>query len=143
VFDTNLTLAGSRDGSQDTTASVHDWQEKTVNLIRVLRVALYIRVNTTSKPRKGTAVTFVHDPDFQEEVLRGLIARRGWNLYRNYRDDATGGSELPQELNRMLADARGRRFDVIVVWHLDHFMEGLASPSETYLELKKLGIPGI
>ena len=46
------------------------------------RAALYVRVSTVAKSRKGDSATFIQNPDVQEQPLRELIAHRGWDLYQ-------------------------------------------------------------
>ena len=41
------------------------------------RVAIYVRVSTASKSRKGDTVAFDQDPAVQEGPLRQLIAQQG------------------------------------------------------------------
>ena len=49
-------------------------------------------------------------------------AARGFEPIREYVDvGQSGGKESRPELNRLMEDARKRRFDAIVVWRFDRF----------------------
>ena len=45
------------------------------------KVAIYVRVSTASKSRKGDTVAFDQDPAVPEGPLRQLIAQRGWEVH--------------------------------------------------------------
>jgi DNA invertase Pin-like site-specific DNA recombinase len=50
------------------------------------------------------------------------LARRGWHVAGEYVDQGISGSvESRLELNRLMADARKRRFDVVACWRFDRF----------------------
>jgi DNA invertase Pin-like site-specific DNA recombinase len=75
------------------------------------RVALYARVSTTDKGQ---------DPDMQLRELREYAARRGWLIVGEYVDEGqSGAKESRRALNRLMDDARRRKFDVVAVWKLD------------------------
>jgi DNA invertase Pin-like site-specific DNA recombinase len=52
----------------------------------------------------------------------------------------SGVKESRPELNRLMADARKRRFDVIAVWKLDRFGRSLKHLVITLADLESLGI---
>jgi DNA invertase Pin-like site-specific DNA recombinase len=54
-----------------------------------MRAAIYIRVSTASKSRQGDSAAFDQNPAVQEQPLRDLIQRRGWELAKVYEDRAT------------------------------------------------------
>jgi DNA invertase Pin-like site-specific DNA recombinase len=77
------------------------------------RTALYLR-QSLDRTGKGLAV------NRQRDACRKLAEARGWKLVAEYVDNsvsATNGTR-PQ-WTRMLADAEGGRFDVILAWALD------------------------
>jgi len=97
-----------------------------------LRVALYGRVSTLDKGQ---------DVNLQLNELREYSERRGWKVAGEYVDNGVSGAkESRPELNRMMADARKREFDVIAVWKLDRFGRSLKHLVMTLADLESLGI---
>ena len=95
------------------------------------RCALYARVSTLNG----------QDPELQLRELREFAVRRGWEIAGEYVDQGVSGSkESRPQLNRLLADARKRRFDVIAVWKLDRFGRSLKHLVMTLADLESLGI---
>jgi DNA invertase Pin-like site-specific DNA recombinase len=97
-----------------------------------LRVAIYARVSTIDKGQ---------DPDLQLGELREYVERRGWKIVSEYVDKGhSGAKESRPALNRMMADARRRKFDVIAVWKLDRFGRSLKHLVTALADLESLGI---
>jgi len=95
------------------------------------RCALYARVSTLTG----------QNPELQLRELREFTVRRGWEIAGEYVDQGVSGSkESRPQLNRLLADARKRRFDVIAVWKLDRFGRSLKHLVMTLADLESLGI---
>jgi DNA invertase Pin-like site-specific DNA recombinase len=60
--------------------------------------------------------------DFSE-----YCTRRGWTVAGEYVDvGITGSKEERPELDRLMADAHRRRFDVVVVWKFDRFSRSVS-----------------
>lgn len=96
------------------------------------RVALYARVSTIDKGQ---------DPELQLRELREYAGRRGWTIVAEYVDNGVSGvKESRPALNRLLAAARGRKFDVIAVWKLDRFGRSLKHLVTTLADLESLSI---
>jgi DNA invertase Pin-like site-specific DNA recombinase len=77
------------------------------------RAAIYARVSTLNH---GQDVTM------QTRELREYCERRGWNVAAEFVDLGISGSkDRRPELDKLMSDARRRRFDVIVVWRFDRF----------------------
>jgi DNA invertase Pin-like site-specific DNA recombinase len=95
------------------------------------RVALYARVST-----------FVgQNPEMQLVELREYAARRGWNVVEEYVDHGvSGGKESRPALNRLMADAKQRRFDVVAVWKIDRFGRSLRHLVNSLAELENFGV---
>ena len=75
------------------------------------RVALYARVSTAKQ-----------ETDNQVEELRRYALARGWEVAGEYVDRGISGAKASRPaLNRLMADARERRFDAVIVWKLDRF----------------------
>jgi len=97
-----------------------------------LRVALYGRVSTLDKGQ---------DVNLQLNELREYSTRRNWHVAGEYVDSGVSGAkESRPELNRLMADAKKRRFDVVAVWKLDRFGRSLKHLVMTLADLESLGI---
>ena len=96
------------------------------------RVALYARV---SDPRDGR-----QHPELQLEELRTHADRRGWRISQEYIDHISGAKDSRPELNRLMADARRREFDLVLVWKLDRLGRSLRHLVNTLAEFEALGI---
>jgi DNA invertase Pin-like site-specific DNA recombinase len=95
------------------------------------RCALYARVSTFNG----------QDPESQLRELREFALHRGWEIAGEYIDQGVSGSkESRPQLNRLMADARKRHFDVIAVWKLDRFGRSLKHLVMTLADLESLGI---
>ena len=73
------------------------------------RVALYARVSTLA----------TQNPEMQLLELQEYATRRAWQVVGEYVDHASGAKESRPALNRLMADARQRKFDVIAVWKVE------------------------
>ena len=75
------------------------------------RAALYGRVSTDEQ-----------DPAMQVADLRRLAEHRGWKVVEEYIDQGISGSKASRPgLDRLMADARGGKLDVVAVWRFDRF----------------------
>ena len=81
-----------------------------------MKIALYSRVSTSDKGQ---------DPEMQLRELREYCQRREWSVAGAYVDCISGARDKRTELNRLMADAKQRRFDVVLVWKLDRFGRSL------------------
>jgi DNA invertase Pin-like site-specific DNA recombinase len=81
------------------------------------------------------------NPQLQQDEVAELVGRRGWTLARSYTDEGVSGSrERRPELDKLLADARRRRFDLLVVWRADRLFRSLKHMVTTLDELAALGV---
>jgi DNA invertase Pin-like site-specific DNA recombinase len=81
------------------------------------RCAIYSRVSTNGHGQSC---------DMQIAELREFAARRGWQVVGEYVDAGVSGSkERRPELDRMMADCRKRRADVVAVYRYDRFARSL------------------
>jgi len=94
------------------------------------RVALYARVSTLQ----------AQDPEMQLGELREYAARRGWELAGEYVDRKSGALEARPALNRLMIDARRRKFDVIAVWKIDRFGRSLRHLVNALAEFEAIGV---
>lgn len=91
--------------------------------------ALYARVSTTDQ-----------HCEMQLAELRRYTQARGWTAFAEYTDQASGSKQDRPELNRLLNDARARRFDTVLVWKLDRWGRSIQHSLTTIQELTELGI---
>jgi DNA invertase Pin-like site-specific DNA recombinase len=77
----------------------------------------------------------------QLRELREYADRRGWEVTAEYVDQGWSGAKAERpELGRLMADARKRRFDAVLVWKLDRWGRSLAESIGTIQECVSLGI---
>jgi DNA invertase Pin-like site-specific DNA recombinase len=97
-----------------------------------LRCAVYARVSTANNGQ---------DPTMQTRELKEYIERRGWQLAGEYVDAGISGTkEKRQELDRLMADAHKRRFDVVAVWRFDRFARSTSHLLRALETFQALGI---
>jgi DNA invertase Pin-like site-specific DNA recombinase len=94
-----------------------------------LRVALYARVST-------------HDQQtlpLQIRTMREYAAKRGWSIVAQIKEVGSGASQ--RELRAtLIAAARRREVDVVLVWRLDRWGRSVADLVSTLQELQHLGV---
>jgi len=96
------------------------------------RVAIYARVSTTNH---GQDVTL------QTRELEQFAHVRGWQIVGSYIDAGVSGSKDSRpELNRLMADAHRRRFDIVCVWRFDRFARSVSHLLRALETFKALGI---
>jgi len=99
---------------------------------RALRVALYARVSTSNGHQ---------DPELQLRELRDYAAHRGWQIVGDYVDHGVSGSKDSRpSLNRLMADAHSRKFDVLLVWKIDRWGRSLKHLVTSLADLDAYGI---
>jgi DNA invertase Pin-like site-specific DNA recombinase len=96
-----------------------------------MRAAIYARVSTTDKGQS---------PEMQLRDLHQFAEARGWQVAGEYVDSVSGGKESRPELNRLMADAHKRLFDVVVVWKFDRFARSVSHLLRALETFKSLGI---
>jgi DNA invertase Pin-like site-specific DNA recombinase len=94
-----------------------------------MRAAIYARVST-----------FDQEPENQLAEIRRYINARGWNAVEYTDRGISGAKDKRPALDRLLTDARRRRFDVLVVWRLDRLGRNLRHLITLLEELQALGI---
>src|SRR5712675_722579 len=94
-----------------------------------MRAALYGRVST-----------FDQEPENQLAELRRYVGARGWTSAEYVDRGVSGAKDRRPALDRLLIDARRRRFDVVVVWRLDRLGRNLRHLIILLEELQALGI---
>lgn len=97
-----------------------------------MRVALYARVSTVGNGQS---------PEMQLRELREYSGRRGWQIADEYVDSGiSGAKDSRPELNRLMADAHRRHFDVVCVWKFDRFARSVSHLLRALETFKALGI---
>jgi len=94
-----------------------------------MRLAIYLRVSREEQ-----------DSVNQLNQLQGFAARLG-QVVKTYDDCAIGKNGDRPEFRRMLDDAAGRRFDLVVFWALDRLTR--EGPLKTLLYLEQLASSGV
>lgn len=95
-----------------------------------MRAAIYARVSTAEQ-----------DPGVQLHQLVPFVERRGWTLAGQFVDHGVSGAKASRPaLDKLLAAARARKIDVIVVWALDRLGRSLQHLLAVAEELKALGV---
>ena len=101
-------------------------------LHRPPRAALYCRIST---------INHGQDVGLQTRELRQFAEARGWQIFGEYLDEGiSGAKDSRPELNRLMADAHKRRFDVVCVWRFDRFARSVSHLLRALETFKALGI---
>jgi DNA invertase Pin-like site-specific DNA recombinase len=96
------------------------------------RLAIYARVSTSNH---GQDVTL------QTREVQQFAEARGWRLVDTYVDSGVSGAKDSRpELNRLMADAHKRRFDVLAVWRFDRFARSVSHLLRALETFSALGI---
>src|SRR5271169_2040059 len=96
------------------------------------RVAIYGRVSTTNHGQ---------DISLQTRELEQFAQVRGWRLVDSYLDLGFSGSKDKRpELDRLMADAHRRKFDVVIVWKFDRFARSVSHLLRALETFNALGI---
>ncbi|MFZ2001585.1 MAG: recombinase family protein [Candidatus Sulfotelmatobacter sp.] len=95
-----------------------------------MRCAIYARVST----RDQSCALQVRD-------LKTYCAARKFSIFREYIDVGESGAKNSRpELNNLMADARKRKFDSVVVWRFDRFARSTKHLLLALEEFRSLGI---
>ncbi len=95
-------------------------------------VAIYARVSTADQ-----------NPELQLTELRKYARKRGFTVHREYVDRVSGEDKRTAqrvEFNELMADARRRNFDVVLVWKYDRFARSLGVLVSALRDFEALGI---
>jgi DNA invertase Pin-like site-specific DNA recombinase len=97
-----------------------------------MKAAIYARVSTGNGNQH---------PESQLLEIREYCQRRGWKITHEYCDiGISGAKEQRPELDRLLKDAHGRRFDSIVVARFDRMSRSVSHLLRTLETFRALGI---
>ncbi len=100
--------------------------------MKAKRAALYMRIST--KNHSQTTET-------QALALRDYAERRGFEIVEEYRDEGiSGAKDRRPALDRLIRDARSRRFEVVLVARFDRFARSVTHLLQALGEFNSLGI---
>src|ERR1700674_5297610 len=94
-----------------------------------MRAPIYARVSTSDQ-----------NNSIQVRELTEYVQHRGWELAGIYQDQISGAKVSRPGLDRLMADARQRRLDAVLVWQLDRFGRSLIHCVSGIQELASLGV---
>jgi len=95
-----------------------------------ISVAIYCRVSTAEQ-----------NSDMQVAELREYAERRGWTIFGEYIDDGISGTKVSRPaLDKLMADAKRRKFSAVLVWRFDRFARSTAHLLSALDEFRSLGI---
>jgi DNA invertase Pin-like site-specific DNA recombinase len=96
------------------------------------RAAIYARVSTTNHGQ---------DVSMQTRDLEQFSQARGWRLVDSYLDLGISGSKDKRpQLDRLMADAHKRRFDIVIVWRFDRFARSVSHLLRALETFNALGV---
>ena len=100
------------------------------------RIAAYCRVSTDKEDQANSF-------ENQQHYFRSFIDREpDWDLYEIYADEGITGTSTKKRaaFNRMIADARLGRFDMIITKEVSRFSRNVVDTLNYSRELKRIGI---
>ena len=97
-----------------------------------MKVAIYARISTSNKSQ---------DADNQILVLREFCLKIGYQIYKEYVDEVSGGTSDRPKFKEMFQDASKRKFDIVLFWSLDRFTrEGTRATIKYMEQLESYGV---
>ncbi len=94
-----------------------------------IRAAVYARVSTLDQ-----------EPENQLQELRRYVEARGWTAQEYTDHGVSGAKDRRPALDRLVTDAKRRRFDVLVVWRLDRLGRSLRHLILLLDDLQAIGV---
>src|ERR1039458_8281704 len=121
-----LSVLAARDGAIDVPFTL----SASRSVDPTMRVAIYARVSTRDQRC-----------DLQVRDLRAYCAARKFSIFREYVDAGeSGAKDSRPQLNELMADARKRKFDSVIVWRFDRFARSTKHLLLALEEFRSLGI---
>lgn len=100
-----------------------------------MRTAVYIRVSTEEQAKEGFSVAA------QRERLLAYIRSQGWTLADIYADEGESAKDTRRPaLQRMLADVRLGRIDVVLVYRLDRLTRSVLDLYRLLSQFERYGV---
>ncbi len=94
-----------------------------------MRAAIYARVSTLDQ-----------EPENQLQETRRYVEARGWTCVEYVDRGISGAKDRRPALDGLVADAKRRRFDVLVCWRLDRLGRNLRHLITLLEDLQALGV---
>ena len=94
-----------------------------------MRAAIYARVSTLDQ-----------EPENQLQELRRYVEARGWAVAEYTDHGVSGAKDHRPALDQLLADAKKRKFDVLICWRLDRLGRNLRHLITFLDDLQALGV---
>jgi DNA invertase Pin-like site-specific DNA recombinase len=94
-----------------------------------MKAAIYARVST-----------FDQEPENQLQELRRYVSARNWTAVEYVDRGVSGAKDRRPALDQMIAEAKRRKFDVVVCWRLDRLGRNLKHLITMLDELQALGV---
>ncbi len=100
-----------------------------------MKIAIYTRVSTEDQAKEGYSL------EVQREYLEGFAKREGYEIFRIYSDEGISAfSTRRPALQELLADAKAKKFDLVLVYKLDRFSRNLKDLLNLVDELFSYGV---
>jgi DNA invertase Pin-like site-specific DNA recombinase len=96
-----------------------------------MKAAIYARVSTANNGQ---------DPRVQTREMEEFCEHRGWTLIEYVDVGISGTKEKRPALDRLMADAHKRKFDVVIVWKFDRFARSVSHLLRALETFNALGI---
>jgi putative DNA-invertase from lambdoid prophage Rac len=96
---------------------------------KMFRAGLYARVSTNDQQTLA----------MQSRAMREYATRRGWTIAAQVREVGSGAAKR-EAREKLLAAARRREIDVVLVWRLDRWGRSVTDLLATLQELEHLGV---
>src|SRR3989338_6884043 len=100
-----------------------------------MNIAIYIRVSTEDQAKEGYSL------EVQREYLESFATREGYEIFKVYCDDGISAySTRRPALQALLADAKAKRFELVLVHKIDRFSRNLKDLLMLVDELSSYGV---
>lgn len=94
-----------------------------------MKVAIYTRVSTKDQKLEN-----------QKNALLEYAEKRNFDVYKVYKDIASGAKNDRIQLEQLLDDAHKKKFDVVLVWRFDRFARSTSFLIQRLEDFRQLGI---
>ena len=100
-----------------------------------MKVAIYIRVSTEDQVKEGYSL------EVQREYLESFAKREGYEVFNVYCDEGISAYSTRREaLQRLLKDAKDKKFELVLVYKIDRFSRKLKDLLNLVDELSSYGV---
>lgn len=102
----------------------------------IIIAAIYIRVSTREQAKEGYSL------DAQQRLLVDFCKAKKYNIYKIYADEGISAKNLKNRpgMMQLLADAKEKKFNIILVWKLTRFARNLSNLTTSCEELDRYGV---